>query len=520
MKGLRYLFFTTLKNSIKQLVKNPAKLVMVLVFVLLIGLMVVSSLAAPLSADELRDPKELSAMVLVLYGFMFFLGSNNGFSSGASFYSMADVNLLFSCPISQKKILVYGLIRQLQTSLLLGFFLIFQYGWLYNTYGISVGAMLAILLGYCAVTFCSQLTAMTIYSFTSADEGRKRMVKYTMRGVFLVLLAAVALPLLENTQDLLGGALKSATAPWVNFIPIFGWLTAAVTGVLAGNWVLVAAGAGATAAFVLLMLVLVTKMHADFYEDVLKATEVSFSAITSKKEGQLRETVPKNIKTGAVGIGGGSGASAFYYKHKVENRRARVFLLDTTSLVFVGTIWLFSFFMRDGGLVAVFAFATYMQIFSVSMGRWLRELTLPYVYLVPAGAFQKLLAICRETILKICVEAVLVFLPAGLILQAKPLEIAACIFARIGFGVLFMAGNIMIERILGTLTSKTLILFLYFLILIVLAAPGVVLGVIVGIFLSSTALAFAAMAVWNLGASILIFYLCRDILNYAELNNK
>ena len=89
---------------------------MVLFFVLLIGMMVVSSLAAPLPANERRDPKELAAMVLVLYGFMFFLGSNNGFSSGASFYSMADVNLLFSCPISQKKILVYGLVRQLQTS--------------------------------------------------------------------------------------------------------------------------------------------------------------------------------------------------------------------------------------------------------------------------------------------------------------------------------------------------------------------------------------------------------------------
>lgn len=48
MKGLRYLFFTTVKNSIKELVKHPAKLVMVLFFVLLIGMMVVSSLAAPL----------------------------------------------------------------------------------------------------------------------------------------------------------------------------------------------------------------------------------------------------------------------------------------------------------------------------------------------------------------------------------------------------------------------------------------------------------------------------------------
>ena len=521
MKGLGYLFFTNLKNSVKELVKSPAKLITVVAFVFLIAMMLVSSLSAPQTADELRDPKELAAMVLLLYGFMFFLGSNNGFSSGASFYSMADVNLLFSCPISQKKILVYGLVRQLQTSLLLGFFLIFQYSWLYNTYGISISGMLAILLGYCLVTFCSQLTAMTIYSFTSADEGRKRTVKYALRGIYLVLAAAIVLPVVQNTQDLLGAAVESATSLWVNFIPVFGWLTAAVTGVIAGNWMMVLAGVGATVVFMALMLLLVIRMHADFYEDVLKATEVSFSAITAKKEGQLRETVPKNIKTGATGIGGGAGASAFYFKHHGENRRARVFLLDTTSRVFVGVIWLFSFFMREsGGLVAVFAFATYMQLFSVSMGRWLRELTLPYVYLVPAGAFQKLLAICRESFLKVIAEAVLVFLPAGLILQAGPITIAACILARIGFGALFMAGNILIERVLGSLTSKALILFLYFIVLAALSAPGVIAAVVIGLLLSSTALAFAAMFVWNMAAAALIFYLCRDILHYAELNNR
>ena len=123
-------------------------------------------------------------------------------------------------PISQKKILVYGLVRQLQTSLLLGFFLVFQYGWLYNTYGISIGAMLTILLGYGAVTFCSQLDGHDHLFLHERRRRRKRLIKYTMRGVYLVLIAAVALPLLENTQDLLGGAVASATAPWVSFIPV------------------------------------------------------------------------------------------------------------------------------------------------------------------------------------------------------------------------------------------------------------------------------------------------------------
>src|SRR5699024_1777387 len=98
------------------------------------------------------------------------------------------------------------------------------------------------------------------------------------------------------------------------------------------------------------------------YEDVLSTAETAQSAVTAQKEGQLNEVVPKNVKVGKTGLGKGWGASAIYHKHRVENRRSGVFLFSNMSLIFMAVIIGCSLFMRETGMVGIFAFATYMQL--------------------------------------------------------------------------------------------------------------------------------------------------------------
>ena len=114
----------------------------------------------------------------------------------------------------------------------------------------------------------------------------------------------------------------------------------------------------------------------------METAETAQSAITAQKEGQLNEVVPKNVKVGKTGLGKGWGASAIFYKHKVENRRSGVFFFSNMSLLFAAIIIVASVFMKDTGLVGIFAFATYMQLFTVALGRFNRELIKPYIYLI------------------------------------------------------------------------------------------------------------------------------------------
>ena len=523
MSALKYLFFTNIKNTIKDLKNHPAKLILVILFVALMGFVIFTGNIDTPTPDKLRDAQELYAGTFALYAVSFILTAMAGFSSGASFYSMADISMLFMTPISSKKILVYGLIKQMGTSLWIGFFLFFQYAWLQNTYGLGIYGLFAIFVGYCITMFCAQLTAMTIYSFTSNNEKLKRQLKAAIVAICVIIVALILKDSLLLNANKLKAVVESANATWVSFVPVVGWLKACAVGIMTLNFTNIALGLLAVATYVVVLVFLVARADADFYEDVLQATEVSFSAITAKKEGKISDT-PKNVKVGKTGINKGFGPNVFLYKHMLENRRSGMLFIDKNSLIFIAMCIFFALFMREtNSIIPAFAFATYMQVFTTAMGRWIRELTQPYIYMIPADPFKKLICVAQENIFKIIVEAIILFIPIGLIVQAPINEIIICIVARIGFGILFMSGNILIERVLGTLTSKTLILFLYFIIMLLLAVPGFIFGFLLIsrlTLLSETVVVLLSTFVWNVAISALIIYLCRDILNYAELNNR
>jgi len=441
---------------------------------------------------------------------------------------MADVNLLFSTPISSKRILIYGLIKQMGTSLLVGFFLLYQYAWLNLTYGLTLGGLLGILLGYCIVVFCSQLTAMIIYSLSSNDEKLQGKIRFTIISLISIVILYVLYKTINSPQNILNSAVEAANSFWLNLIPVAGWIKMAVVGILSSNYNYIICGAVLIFVYIPVIIYTITKIHSDFYEDVLLATEVSYSAITSKKEGHISDN-RKHVKVGKTGINKGKGAGVFFYKHLLENKRSGLFIIDRTSIMFVVICIVYSFFTRNafsqdnGSLLPVFMFATYMQIFSTAMGRWIRELKMPYVYMIPVNPFLKLVKISEENILKISAEAIILFVAIGIILSSSPAEIAACILARIGFGVLFMSGNILTERLLGSLSNKVVIMFLFIIIMFLIALPGIVIATFTASSISILTPIIVGLSItfiWNMLISVLIIFLCRDILNYAELNNR
>lgn len=516
MRGLVYVLFTGYKNAFKEMLHNPAKLVLYLFLVVMLAFVLISPRGHEVAGRPLA---EVYAMVLALFTMVFVMNSKSGFRTGASFYRMSDVNLLFPAPVPPKLILFYGLLKQMGTSLLVGFFLLFQFSWLHNAYGIGFGILFAIFFCYCGVVFCAQVTSLAIYAFTSGDEKRKRVVQGIFYGFYALVIVYLLFPLLSRGLSL--EALVAAVSdPLLSYLPVSGWFTAVVNGIAAGSAGMLAAGLGGVAAYVLALILLILKMRADFYEDVLLATEISFQALSGAKEGRMPESTVTNVKVGKTGLGKGWGAAAFYYKHRLENRRSRFLLVDKTTWIFILACWAFGFFVRDGGIMGIFVFTVYMQIFSVATGRWMRELLQPYVYLLPEKPFRKLVMIFGELIYRIFVESLLIFVPLGLLLASPAWEIAGAIVARFSFGLLFVAGNVLVERVFGQIQSKIVTVPLYFITLLVLSAPGVAGGFLLLHFFPTAGLAlvFLALFLWNVPLSLLLFFLCRNMLHIAELN--
>lgn len=525
MKALFYLIRKRLKNTLINMLKNPGQLIFILVIVGLLALNIVTSGLEPTPADIYRNPAELYAIVFAFYVLIFVLSILPGFKNGATFFSLSDVNIVFTAPISAKRILVYGMVRQLGMSLFAGFFILYQYGWMRTSYGVTGWALGAILLGYALTMFCGQLVAMLIYSRTARDENKQKRIKNIAVSIGLALAVLLLLPLFSNGlpdggfEGILATLVESINRPFVHFIPIIGWLTALVQGAFSGSYLMVALSAAATAGFIVLFVWIIGLVDSDYYEDVLAATEISHSAVAAKKEGRNTEAIPQNVKVGAEGLKGGEGASAFYYKHEIENRRGRVLLFDTTSLIFMAVSIGFAYLMREFGTLPGVVFSVYMLIFSSFTGRWAKELLLPYVYMVPQPPFRKLVMILGETFKKNLIESAVVGVGIGLVTGALVIEIIAVVVVRFACSVLFIAATILSERLFGGLTIRWMQMTFLILTLLICMVPSITVGILVGVHFDA-AIGYLAAAACGLALSALILYLCRNILAIAELNTR
>ena len=97
-----------------------------------------------------------------------------------------------------------------------------------------------------------------------------------------------------------------------------------------------------------------------------------------------------------------------------------------------------------------------------------------------------------------------------------------CILARISFTLLLIAGNVILSRIWSGSASKAVIMLLYMVLMLLLAAPGVILAIVTAAagltVFSGIATGFLVITICNLLIALLSLFLCRNMLQYAELN--
>ena len=96
-------------------------------------------------------------------------------------------------------------------------------------------------------------------------------------------------------------------------------------------------------------------------------------------------------------------------------------------------------------------------------------------------------------------------------------SIAAAAVAYFSYAYLFTAGNLVTERVFGSMTVKALIFLFYFVVLILMAAPGIAAAVFAAMALPEWS-ALLILALVNALVTLLGVFACRNILSSAELN--
>lgn len=542
MSAILYMVRKDVKNRIVALFRHPAKLIMYLLLAALLAFSLINVALAPTA-----ELGETFADIRILHGayfgiLLFFMGMLvlNALQKGTTFFGMADVNLLFVSPLSPRKILAYGLAKQMGRTLLMVFFFLFYGAMLAQTFGIVWTDTLALVIGSAVALFVVQLLSLLLYNVTNGHPGRIRTAKCILYLYFAVVVGIVALEFTAGGSTL-EALLAGVSSPKLEYLPLVGWIKAACFGYIDGDTGKMLLYIALTLLAAVLCIVVFVRGKVDYYEDVLQTTEQTQAQKDAiKKQGNAgMVNMPgknKKLKVTVTGLNRGWGANAFFYRHLCEARRRSklVFVDSTTALMvainlgmafFLGRVWEADGEKMASGMMLLIAtlFSTYLLFFFNMAGAWSRELLKPYLYLVPESPFAKLIWAAMTTLLKPVVDGAILFTVMGIYLKASPWTALLGFLLYASMGAIYIAGDVLAERVIGKSANRGLIMMLYMLFLVLLVLPGVVVSIVLLVLFLDVAPAILLVlpaVVWNLIASAGVFYFCRNMLDNSEFINE
>lgn len=536
MNAILYLARKQVRNFLLDLLHHPAKLIMYLGTAAAVVLMFVATLNDPPKQTQLADLRILEGGYLVLLLFSLVSTLLSGLKSASQVFEMRDVNFLFPSPLSPKKVLAYGVVKQMLSLLLSQFFLLYYTSTLTRNFGISTWSAAGLIVAFVLQLFILQVVSLLIYSYANSTPARRNIAKGIVWAVPVFALLIAGSVFAQNGGGM-EAAMRAVSSPALDFLPVAGWVKGAVFSFSAGAFGRFAVFASLLSVFFVLSLVCYAKSNPDYYEDALQKAETVFEVKQAVKENRaFSASDNEKIKVRKTGIGKGWGANTFFYKHLCETRRKNRFaFVRLSTLVLLAANLALVFFIRylgntEGDSVSpsvVMAVATsvsiYLLFFLNAAGDWSRELMKPYLYLAPEKPFQKLVWACMTTLVKPVMDGFIVFSVAALAAGANFPTGAICVLLYASAGIYFTAFSVLAQRVLGGMESKGLLLILYMILLILIASPGIAGGILFILFGNPPAglsvfLFGLPVVFWNLFASAVIFYACRNLLSTAEMD--
>ena len=529
MNSLAYLVRATVKNHVLSILRTPAKLVMAVSLLVVFGAGVVSAVVAAVGGGGAASgPQFLLKFFAVWFTVMYLLiVLQTATTSGQSIFSMPDVNLVFTSPLSPRLVLGYGAARMMWSSLLGAVSLLFMVMMFNRTMGLPFGALLAAVGVFFLALCLMAVGSLVAYNLTNGRPWRRRALRVGVAACCLP--AAIALVVEVTRTGVSAEALETWVAsPWLTWTPIVGWTGEAAYALAHGDRLV---GLGFLGLIVAAMAGLAwwfARGSIDFYEDAVVATQTRYEKVRAVQSGEATTYEAISDKTVTVrGTGvGGFGASAFFHKQLREARRAsRIGPWGASSLFLVLVATVMALLLRDEdnttALVPIIVMLCLFQFLIVSsIDRGMNELSFHYVFLVPESSFAKIVGSNLQSSLKSLGEAVVAYAVAGVVLAAHPALVVLAVVVHVGFTALMTGFLLAVMRLTGVNASQKTIMILYAMGVFVVQAPGAVVGSVVGFIvgeLTGAIVGLAVFAAWEVTVAVLCFLLARDCLDRADI---
>lgn len=536
MNALVFLMRREIVNGIKLLLRRP---LLPIFYIVLMGFLFFSAFLS-ISDQTHIDLDRFETMLgylqaggFLLFGFVFLSTLVSSMKGGVTLFGMADVNLLFSSPISPQKIIVYGVLRQSKQNILITLLFLFQIPILANNFNLGVQGIAGFLLAWFMLLMSASLSSMTLFALSSKSDTIRNVIKVIFVTGLLAWFVSMVIFLVAN------GATPSIivdyiSLPIMNFIPFIGWSVAFMMAAIEGDLISALLFMSLNILVPLLGIEYMRRSRMDYYEDVLGKTEKTFLTMQAAKDGKQISNGSK-VKVSRIrklGLAGkGRGASILFWRQITEYKRSTFFIFDAVSIppllfaIVGGLILRHSVLGGSFGLyrAQVFAIAAglYLLYFLSVSGKFAVELKKTHIYMIPASRFLKLFYATMPQILKAFLEGVICFLIVVLVVGLPLWLVALAPIMYASFSGIYASVLLFSKWITGEGAPKIIQTLLFFIGGIIVVGPAVAGFFIPFIILVNTSpyLLFLPYIISSLIAIMTMFSvlgLCRGALDKIE----
>lgn len=506
MKAISYLILRNIIGILRNMKKKKSQIVLVVVVLLFFILMIFANNDMDNSSQLIPNDyisSVYAGMILIVAA----LVVKQGITKGSSSYRMADVQFVFTSPISPKLILIYGFLKQIGISLVVVLWFLFQSVNIRNMFGLSMDGFWIFLLITFIVALYMPVCSMLLYSITLRDNRTKKVLSNTFIAI-ATLLALLIVVLAIYKGDPLWAAKVTIGSEYFDYIPILGWVTALLKATRIGFTI------KSLSALILLILGFsfiiwrLLSSEIPFYEEVLKNTDEKERMIIAKKSGtasiSLTTKKTRNVKVKYKG----SGASTLFYRQILEYKKEGFLFINRFTLVmlFVGIVSGLVIKNIDASIQLALFIAIYLNFLFAFNGKWVAELNNTIIYLLPDSSFKKLWYATAINHIKHLVDGIAFFIPVAIILKYNLLATVAYVFSYVAIGAIYIYADVLSRRIFGkTVIGNILVKILCIMFILTPAIVGLI--IVTSVFSDNLMIVYLAPFAVVIYSTIMCFFI-------------
>lgn len=509
-----------LKNKIRMIISNPKRFITYLVYIIFMGSMLL------LNAKNFENiGKEnfgkygVIGMSLMIFFMFISLTKKSTFA-----FKMSEINMIFTAPIDERKVLLFALLKRIPTSLFTALFsLMFLIAMAIGALQPSFLEIAVTCIGYSLIILLIEPLGFCMYTIAMRRK-KTETSQYPMIALLIiaaaVMLAFAGLEVINNGFSV-ESISKGLNHPVTNWIPIIGWGKAlsivTITGITGQTYIYL----GLLLLTYVVLFITTYRLGVDYYEDVIETSELRAELVKKAKRGKQFDGKMLLRKKKVELKDKYKGAGAIFWKKQLVTIKTSISVFFTFESVLALIMGIGSgLFLKDEPTVGVIVMgAVYLYIkFLFSFNTELdKELNRHYFYTIPDSAMKKLFYVTHLDVLRYFINSVILVVINLVITQNIDVAYVVIPFTFTSFYFIIVVSSFVLKLFFNVEDYERLLVLFKMIQNIVIMLPALVTTIAIGVITKSVLYALIGGLVVNSIIGIVFLALGDTVLSRLEL---